>query len=1150
MPRHLVSLLASTLLCLPAHAQTITASLGGAVRDPSGAAVPNAKVRLVNTATGVETGVETATDGSFLAPSLPPGPYSLAAEAPGFKRAQRTGIVLEVNQSARLDLTLEVGAVTETVEVSASALLLETATSAVGQVISNRSIVNLPLNQRNPYALVLLAPGVHGNIGFQFNNMNFSVNGGRPGSNEILIDGIPSSPPLVNPIQGFSVFPSVDAVQEFKVQSNNYSAEFGRSGGSVVNLIYKSGTNQLHGSLFEFLRNSVLDANDFFANSRGVKLGSFKRNQFGASAGGPVVIPRLVDGRNRTFFFVTYEGLRQRAAENLLTTAPTALQRAGDFSQTRNAAGQLIVIHDPVTTTASGSGFTRQAFPGNRLPANRIDAVANNVTRYFPLPNAPGDPNSGTNNYAAQGSGLTDINQLDVKADENLNERHRFFARFSRRNLNIVPANNFPADIAIANGAFLQPQYSTGAAFDYTWNLRPTFLMNFRAGFGRILLAFRPISDGFDPTQLGLPSYIAANADRIMFPGFGPQGYISVGNGGPQFRRNSFETHNWSLNNTKVLARHSLRFGFEARLLRVHNTEAGSAAGNYTFTRSITQGPDPNRATANAGDGLASFLLGIGGGVYTKGFKGVSTQSTYYGWYIADDWKLSARLTLNLGLRYELDVPRTERYNRMNYFDALAPSPLAGPAGLAGLTGGLVFVGVEGRDRRQFPTDRDNWAPRFGFAYQATRRLVLRGAYGIFYAPPQSAAGGTVGNFGFRSDTTYVGSQDGLTPTNYLRNPFPDGFVPIPGASQGLLTAAGAPISSPLRSTVVPYMQNWTLNTQYELPGDWLVEAGYIGTRGLQLTRTGEGTANLNQLRAEQLALGPQLQQRVRNPFFGLITTGPLATATVPQSFLLRAFPQFTTINPLYASGGSSTYHSCQLKAERRFRTGLNLLAAYTFAKLIDDFSIISNVGRNANQQNIFDPRNERSVSANDVSNRLVISYVYDLPFGRGRRFGGGMPGALEALLGGWQINGITTLQAGQPLALTTQDTSQSGGNVLRPNNSGQSGRLEGPTNQRLRRYFDTSAFSQPAPFTFGNTGRTLPDARGPGVHNFDFSLFKNFRAWGERASLQFRAEFFNLFNTPTFGFPNQNLSAVQFGQISGQANDPRQVQFGIKLLW
>ncbi|MBL8221286.1 MAG: TonB-dependent receptor, partial [Bryobacterales bacterium] len=749
-------LTAISLLTPPAHAQTITASLEGIVTDPTNAVIVGAKVRVVSAATNAVIALETDSNGRFLAPSLPPGAYQLIVEASGFKKAERTGIALQVNQAARLELQLELGAATETVSVNATAPLLEANSAALGQVVSNQSIVNLPLNQRNPFALVFLVPGVVGSVGFNFNNANISINGGRPGSNEILADGIPSAPPLVNPIQGYSVFPSVDAVQEFKVQTNSYSAEFGRSGGGVINLVFKSGTNQLHGSVFEFLRNSKLDANDFFANSRGVPLPSFKRNQFGASAGGPVYLGKLYDGRNRTFFHFTYEGLRQGQLQNQVTTVPTALQRAGNFSQTLNAAGQQVIIFDPTTTTPSGTGFVRQPFAGNIIPTARLDPVGAAAARFYPQPNGPGNANSGTNNFAASGKSVVNINQFDVKGDEILNDYHRLFFRYSRRRLSPAPPDYFPADVLVAQGGSFQPQHYNNAAFDYTWSAAPTTLLNFRYGLGRTAFFYRPRSDGFNPSQLGFPNYIAANSDRIMFPGFASQGYVNLGNGGAgDFSNAAFETHIAGASATKVLTSHTLKMGYEARMLRVNTLQAGASTGNHSFTRAFTQGPNPNQATAIAGDGVASLLVGLGSGTFTQKFKDVATTSTYHAIYFADDYKVTRRLTLNLGMRYELQVPRTERYNRLNVFNPLVRSPLAGPSGLAGLTGGLEFVGLDGRGRRQYETQRTNLAPRFGFAYELNRATVIRGGYGIFFAPSMRSAAGTVSNTGYRSDSSY-----------------------------------------------------------------------------------------------------------------------------------------------------------------------------------------------------------------------------------------------------------------------------------------------------------------------------------------------------------------------------------------------------------
>ena len=1142
-----VVVLASVPSAVP---QTITATLQGVVADSTDAVIPGALVTVVNTATNAEFVTESGVTGRFVAPSLQPGPYRVAIEAEGFKRVERTGLVLAVEQTAQIQVVLEVGAVSEVVEVSAEAPLLESTTSSMGQVIDNQKITNLPLNSRNPYRLALLVPGVSGRISDVFNGGRILVNGGRPGTNEILVDGVPSSPPLVNPIQGFTVLPSVDSVQEFKVQTNNYSAEFGRSGGSVINMVYKSGTNQLHGSAFEFVRNSSLDSNNFFANRNGVPLGSFKRNQFGATVGGPVSIPKLFDGRDKSFFFFGYEGLRERRAATQTATVPSALQRDGDFSETLNSRGGLIRIFDPLTTReAAGGGFERDAFQGNAIPASRIANVSRNVVGYYPQANRPGAQYTGVNNWITAGSDPLDVNKWEVKYDQVVNDDQRFFFRVSRRKFDDNPLIVFPDDIAIANGGRFAPQHSVGAAFDYTWTVSPTLLLNFRAGVSRMHLPWRPFSFGFDPVaNLGMPSYIRDLGDGIEFPGFSPTGYRKLGDGGPNFRRNSFETHPYAAHATKILSKHSVKFGGEWRFLQVHNSEYGRMNGTYNFGRAPTQGPDPTRASNAAGDGLATMLIGYGGGTFTKAFKGVSSSNRYYAVYINDDYKPTSKLTLNLGLRWEVDSARTARHNRMNWFNPDVASPLAGPAGLPNLMGGLVFVGVDGVQRAQFDTDYNNFAPRVGLAYQATQRLVLRSAYGLFYAPSQMGAGGSVGNLGYRTDTEFLG-MIGVFPNHTIDDPYPDGLIPALGSSLGLLTGVGGNVNGYWQDTKIPMMHVWNLNLQFQLPGDMSVEAAYSANRTTQLNLAGERGVNLNQLTEDQLRLGPALLERVENPFAGVIDIGALSRSAVPYGFLLRTYPQYTRLGKMFASGADSIYHSFQLKVQKRFSDGLSLLVAYTNAKLIDTWSGIFAAGTGTNTQNVYDRKADRSVSGNDISQRFVLSYVYDLPFGRGRAMGADWNPVTDAVLGGWQLNGIVTLSTGFPLRPTAANTARAGNGYLRPNNNGQSAKLSGAVVERLDRYFDTSVFSQPEPFTFGNAGRLIPDVRRPALTNWDFSVFKNF-ALTEALSLQVRGEFFNFTNTPVFASPNTAVNNRNFGRITRQANAPRQIQFGLKLLW
>jgi len=1130
------------------HAQVITGSITGTILDPAGAAVPSAKVTAQNTLTNLEVHATTDTDGRYTFPSLPPGgPYTIKVVAAGFNTEERAGITLEVNEAARVDITLKIGATSETILVTAEAPLVESTTAAQGQVVTSQSIVNLPLNQRNTYSLVFLAPGVQGDVSFTYNSMNFSINGGRPGTTDILVDGIPSSPMLANPIQGIAVFPSVESVQEFKVQTNGYSAEFGRSGSGIVNLVYKSGTNRFHGSALEFLRNSDLDANSFFSNLNGVALPNFKRNQFGGSLGGPVI-------HNKTFFFVAYEGLRQGSASTLTTTVPTAAQRAGDFTKTLNAAGQLVTIYDPTTTTAQGTGFVRQPFPGNVIPANRIDAVGKNATAYFPLPNQPGAANSGVNNYYAAGTSVLNTNSFDAKVDENLSDRSRFFVRYSRLGLDQPAPRLLPAEVAVAQRApDSQAQTNNSATINYTLTLSPTNLLELRYGFARIKLDYRSISLGFDPTKLGLPSYIAASADHLIFPGIAPANYYTLGAPGQGDTRDpSFENHLLAAESTHIFSAHTLRFGVEGRLMRVDDTESGSSTGNFTFTNGITQGPNPNAASTTAGNSIASLLLGVGSGSMGIQLKDVATQSHYYAAFVQDDWRVTRKLTLNLGLRYDLDFPRTERFNRLEVFDPSVASPLAAPTGIAGLRGGMVFMGVGGNGRRQYDPQWHNFNPRFGFAYAVNAKTVVRGGFGIFYAPTLRGAGATVGSTGFGNTTNYVGSPDGLTPAVYFSNPFPGGLNYPVGSSQGLLTGLGSSFETPIvGDNQVPYTENWNFDVQRQLPGNVLVGVAYVGSHGVHLNMAGENNKNIDQLTPDVIALGTKLQQSVANPFYKIITTGPEAAANVPLAYLVSPFPQFTEVDAMFPGGGYSEYHAVQVKVEKRFSHGLSTLLSFTGQKSIDDFSILSNVGNSTGGiQNIYNGRGERSVSSNDRSRRLVISGTYQLPIGRGKSFCKNWNRGVDAVIGGWQVNGISTYQTGFPISVTAQNTcTNCGVNTLRPNNNGQSAELSGPISQRLNRYFNTSVFSQPAAFTFGSAPRTLPDVRAPSGQGIDFSLFKLFRPV-ERLTAEFRAEAFNLLNQVVFGMPNTALNSNQFGVISSQANGPRAIQFGLKLLF
>ncbi len=1111
-------------LALNVSGQSFTGAILGSVKDSSGSGVPGATVTIVNVGTNARTEVRSNDTGDYSAPLLQPGLYRVEASAGGFKKFLQDGITLQIQQQARVDIMLTVGDVSESVSVSADAALLETTSSTIGKVVDNMRIVNLPLNTRNVYSLIFLTPGVAGSVGNNYGDMRYSVNGARARQMDTLIDGVSASHATVTGFSGISVFPSVDAIEEFKVMGANYPAEYGRSMGSVLNVIFKSGNNKLHGSAYEFLRNSIFDANNFFDNRRGAALNSFKRSQYGGTVSGPIK-------QDKTFFMGSYEGLRERRAASTIFTVPTALERGGDFTQTRAINGNLIQIFDPFSTRANpAGGFIRDAYAGNRIPAGRMDPVALNAMKFYPQANTVGNAVTNQNNFANQGSAGVNLDQWDIRIDHNITTKQKFFARYSRRNTENVPAIFFPKDLTIGEGRVIESDSVHGAVADYSNTLSPSMIFNARLGFARTLYTFANQGLGFSPSTLGFPKYLDQILDVQMFPRIGAGGYVSLGGNGN--RSNAFNSNTALANLTKVSGKHTMKYGFEGRLHRVGVSEFDNQ-GVFGFSTSMTQGPNPNAASATAGNSIASLLLGTGAGGNNliQNFKNVAAQNFYLAWYVQDDWRITRKLTLNLGIRYDYDTPRTERFNRTNYFDPNAVSPLGSPA-----RGGLVFVGVNGNSRHQYNWDLNNLVPRIGLAYQLNQKTVIRAGYANIFGQSHQAAHGTIGTTGWRLDNPWVNSVDGITPANLLKDPYPNGFRALPGSTEGLLTGTGTDLEAVIRETPAPLSMQMNFNIQREVPGQILLESAYVATRGLQLN----SGVTMNQLTPDKLALGSQLNGLVDNPFLGKIPTGSLVNARVARGQLLRPFPQFAGIGIVNTAGASSTYHSWQNTVSKRFSKGFTFEGSYTWSKMIDN---------GTSHQNAYDILASRSLSDLDIRHRFVISYVYELPFGRGRKFGSGASRLLDTALGGWQVNGFTTFQNGNPLSFSANNTSGLFASVTRPNNNGTSGKLEGKVDQRLNAYFNKTPYTQPAPFTIGTMGPRLPDIRSDGVRNFDLSLFKDFRPI-ERIRIQLRGEFLNAFNTPRFGSPNTSVTSSAFGVINSQANAPRQIQFGLKVLW
>lgn len=1144
-------LLVFVSLAVPSMAQNITGTILGNVTDPSGAIVADADVEATRVDTNQSTRVKSNEDGFFQAMYLQPGKYRVTVSRAGFKRSVREGVALQVEGRVRLDFQLELGDAASTVNVTAEAPLVESDTAALGQVVSTRSVQELPIRGRNIFDLVGLTAGVQVNpraIGSTastgdinaplFVLSDISINGGRFRTNDYLVDGVSIMLPENN---NFAISPTPDGTQEFKVLTNSFGPQFGRSGGGVVNVVTRGGSNSLHGSAYWFFRNDRLKANNFFANARNQARPPFHFNLAGGSVGGPVI-------KDRTFFFADYQGHREDIGGGAgILTAPTAEQRRGDFSGLLNAQGQRVIIYNPFSTRAVPGGFVRDPYPGNIIPLDQQSATARKLLEFLPLPNRLGTGPAQINNYVWSPTSFVNSDQWSARIDHRLSEKHGLFARVSRNTGDTAqtgPYNNI-ADTVLGT---MVNRVITGVV-NSTSTLSATRILNLRAGAVRRFEGRIPRSEGkVDLTSLGFPASIAAAVQEQIFPTINFAGYNGLGApGGDRIRRGN-DIYTLVGEQTEYHGRHTLTWGADVRLYNQTPLQAGVPSGAYNFLQAQTQGPDPLGASLTAGNGFASFLTGFGVGSIDKVPAG-AIRNMYYALFFNDDIRLG-RLTINAGLRWEYEQPRTERYNRLGTFDFDAPFPIAVP-GLPNLRGVLRFAGRDGQPRGQFQSTFKNFGPRLGIAYRVDSNTVIRTGYAIFYAPRFGTTGAQAFSMpGAQVTTPWVSSVDGVTPINVLDNPFPTGLLQAPDTPV-YRTQLGLGILIMDRNNVSNINnQQWNLTIQRQLPSEWLVEAGYAGNKGTRLPISVE----FNQIDPRYQSLGAALNTQTPNPFFGIATTGILSQPTVAQSQLLRPFPQYTSVNtnsPAVAQNmGSSSYHSLVMRVEKRFAAGYSFLATYTNSKLIDNGSgrIFGESSFVPPVQNSYNLAAERSLSEGDVSQRLVLSHTLELPFGRGKTIGSRASGIANLLIGGWSATGTYTWNTGFPLALTSTGNSGVGSAVLRPNSTGLSAKLSGAPQERLNRYFDVSQFTVPAPFTFGNVARTLPDVRGPSRVNYDLALQKSFLV-KEPVSALFRAEAFNLTNTPYFFTPGEGLGTPLFGVINS-ATGERQIQFSLKLLF
>ncbi len=1134
-------------------AQVFTGAISGVVKDRSGAVVPGAKLILTNTATSGEKQQTTKSAGTFAFPQLTPGNYRLEVEKQGFKRFVRSGLTIQVNQNIVISPVLEVGSVTQTVEVTAQTPLLQPATSSLGQVVGSQNIENLPLVGRNTLALVELTPGTQplgafGGVPAQTNAYNqgfFSVGGSQVLTNSTLIDGIPADQALFN---APAFVPSPDDVQEFKVQTADLPAEFGRTGGAVVNIVTKSGTNQLHGTIYEYFRNSVLNANNFFTNRAGKPIPFSNMNQFGVAGGGPVVLPHIYNGRNKTFWFFNYEGLRDREGQTLLTTVPTPTQLNGDFSQTFNSSGSLVTIYDPLTTRpdpANPGQYIRDAFLGNIIPPDRIDPVSAKVRTYWPSPNTAGTA-SGANNFFGTGTAPNTENMYTVRVDESISSSQELYFRFSSSNNDRGAVDYFHNGTGWVNpggGGVPLLFGAKNADLGYTWTVNPTTVVNLTTGYVREVIFKDPALTGIDLTTLGYPAQFAHGFYWDAFPSIQPSGYKALAASTSDLIHRYDSTFQWAGTLTKVFSRHTVKTGAELLYIPLNELQPGAPQGVFNFSTGFT-GANPLASSSTSGSSIASFLLGYPSSGSTDFNPALSVSSNYLGAYVQDDYRATNKLTLNLGIRFEMETARNERYNRLSWFNPAIANPAGSQVGIPNLKGGLQFPGVNGNGRRQENLTK-GFAPRVGLAYRLTPKTVIRTGYGLFYLPRTGdGVGSTLGAAGFFATTPFVSSTDGgLTPANQLSNPFPNGLINPPGSSLGAQTLLGESLGAVLPRQNYSYAQNWNFDVQRELPGNILFDIAYQGSEGTFLPIS----AQLDQLPDKDLALGSALLSQVTNPFASLVTTGPLSLPTVTAGQLLLPFPEFTGVTTYGTHEGSSNYHSLQLKVERRFSHGLSFLGAYTFSKALGDVPAALSIGfANPGYQDNNNLHGEYALQEYDMPQRLVLAYTWELPMGPGHNFLGGVRGPLSKLIAGWQVNGINTFQSGVPLGLTTANNlTHSYGGGSRPNMLCNPA-LHSSTESRLNKWFNTSCFAQPAAFTFGNASRTLPNVRGPGFVDFDLSFFKNTHLT-EKTNLQIRAELFNAFNNVNFGSPGTTFGTSSFGVI-GSAGAARIIQLAAKI--
>ena len=1181
-------LLLLAIFCLRlVQGQSSTASLTGRITDSHRTVISAANVQVINTSTGISYHGLTNEAGIYYVSDLPPGRYRIEVEKLGFMAVIESGIILHVQDALEVNFEMELGSVSESVTVEGGTPRLDTESSSLGTVVERREANELPLNGRNVFNLIALAPSVipQGSamgtpVGVNpFGWGNYQVSGAFGNQSVEYLDGQPLNISYINmPI----LIPIQNSIQEFKVHTGNLPAEWGRFAGGVTNLNTKGGTQFVRGEVYEYLRNRVFNANDFFLNQVGKPRPPWVQNQFGAEIGGPMNLHNCCQN-NRTFWFTNWEGFRLRTGSPFTATVPTLSERDGDFSALSTD------IFDPCggsALNAQGACPTNASqplpFEGNRIPANRINATSKALLTLWPLPNAPGTiaPSGTFNNFNTVANTGGSQNQIVGRVDREITSRQKLFARVNYWNVLDLPID--PLQNGLCEDRCLENYATKALAAGYNYSISSMTIFDANAGVSYFSYLRSPKNASFDLTSIGWPAgYNAAIPSFMRTPptpcvaSFADNIMCSQGQSFIQDRNTQY---NLSPSLTLVRGHHLYHFGFQLEVSYDNAAQTNVASGAFDFC-GVGE-------ACFTGVSMADFLLG-----YADNFSNVNNhfsaqavvpaftagKEVYRAMHFNDTWRVTDSLSLNCGLRYELSGPWSERFNRLSYFDPDAASYVNQflSSGAPPVMGDVFLVSPDGRNN--LPLAKNNLAPRLGVAYSLPHTTVVRSGYGIFWIPDYvSYALNPNNDMVNAASTTYTGTVDGIHPIDSISLPFPNGISTPPGRSLGaagtqqFLTQVVQSVTEvDRRNHPHGYVQQWNLSVEQQLPAKVSFVAAYAGSKGTHLAQYSQQinqiADNLLSQAAAEFSSGGRaavaLLRPVANPFFVNGQALALATQTTTAGQLLRPYPQYTSLELSGQGSFASIYHSFQLTAQRRFSAGGTLLAAYTNSKLISNTDTLTawlenSVGNIQDNNNL---RGERSLSSQDVPQRLVVSYVLDLPFGHNRSYLSHIDGALNRIIGDWGMDGVTTLQRGFPLVFISgqvNDVTLFGGSS-RPNllpSCRKSNSARG--NDRLHGWFNTSCFTAPADFTFGTEPRVDSTLRSDGVDNFDLAAFKRV-SFGEqdRAGLEFRVEFFNLMNRRQFAPPDTTCCTsnnANFGVVTSTdpGTNPRLVQFATKIFF